>query len=150
MKSILLSFAFGFIGGAVLSYSQTAQHYEAKARKEQDAYSKALTEISQRADNYRSISEEYYADYQDAINRDPTIVTERVLVRANCPTNAAADTGRELGNGAEAERVELHAETVGSATAVTDQAERDVLSCRAALHSLQRKIKAHNELQGLW
>ena len=52
-----------------------------------------------------------------------------------------------LGNGAAIERVELHAETVGSATAVTDQAERDVLSCRAALHSLQRKIKAHNELQ---
>ena len=147
MKSILLSFAFGFIGGAVLSYSQTAQHYEAKARKEQDAYSKALTEISQRADNYRSISEEYYADYQDAINRDPTIVTERVLVRANCPTNAAADSGRGVGDAATVDRVELHPETVRSSAAVTDQAERDVLKCRTALHSLQRKIKTHNELQ---
>ena len=147
MKVSILALIFGFLGGAALSYSQTAQHYEAKARKEQAAYSKALAEVNQRADHYRSISEEYYADYQEAINREPTTVTERVFVRANCPTNATADSGQELGNGAETERVELHAETVGGATAVTDQAERDVQSCRAALHSLQRKIKTHNELQ---
>ncbi|NLY14587.1 MAG: hypothetical protein GXZ10_13350 [Gammaproteobacteria bacterium] len=147
MKTIFLALAFGFIGGAALSYSQTAHHYEAKASREQDAYVKALAEVNQRSDNYKTISEEYYADYQDAINREPTTVTERVFVRTSCPTNATADTGRELGNGATSERVELHAETVRSATAVTDQAERDVLSCRAALHSLQRKIQAHNELQ---
>ncbi len=147
MKTTLLALAFGFIGGAAISYSQTAQHYEAKARKEQVAYSKALTEVSQRADNYKSISEQYYADYQDAINRDPTIVTERVLVKGHCKADVTADSGRELGNGAAVERFELHAETVASAAEVTDQAERDVLSCRAALHSLQRKIQAHNELQ---
>ncbi len=133
--------------GAAVGWMNASDHYEAKARKEQAAYSKTLAEVNQRADHYRSISEEYYADYQDAINREPTIVTERVLVRAHCPTNAAADSGRELGNAAAVERVELHAETVRGAAEVTDQAERDVLSCRAALHSLQRKIKAHNELQ---
>ena len=147
MRSILLMFAFGFIGGAALSYSQTAHHYEAKVQKEHDAYVKELDEVNQRVDHYRSISEEYYADYQEAINREPTIVTERVLVRAHCKTDAAADSGRELGNAATVERVELHAETVRSATTVTDQAERDVLSCRAALHSLQRKIRLHNSLQ---
>ena len=147
MKTMLISFGIGAVMGAGLAYTNTADHYEEKASREQDAYSKTLAAVNQRADNYRSISEEYYADYQDAINREPTVVTERVLVRANCPTNAAADSGRGVGNGAEVERVELHTETVRSATAVTDQAERDVLSCRAALHSLQRKIKAHNELQ---
>lgn len=147
MKTTFLALAFGFIGGAALSYSQTANHYEAKARKEQAAYSKALTEVNQRVEHYQSISEEYYADYQDAINREPTVVSERVFVRSSCPANVTADSSGGMGNGAEAERVELHEETVGSATAVTDQAERDVLSCRAALHSLQRKIKAHNELQ---
>lgn len=147
MKISILALIFGFIGGAALSYSQTAKHYEAKARTEQDAYVKALDEVNQRADNYKSISEEYYADYEDAINRDPTVVTERVLVRAHCKTDAAADTGGVVGDAAAIERVELHAETVRSAARVTDQAERDVLSCRAALHSLQRKIKTHNELQ---
>lgn len=147
MKTVLISFGIGAVMGAGLAYTNTADHYEAKASREQAAYAKALTEVNQRADHYRSISEEYYADYQEAINREPTTVTERVYVRANCPANTTADSGRELGNGAEAERVELHAETVRSAAEVTDQAERDVLSCRAALHSLQRKIKAHNELQ---
>ena len=147
MKTIITTGLLCAAIGAAVGWMNAADHYEAKARKEQAAYVKALDEVNQRADNYKSISEEYYADYQEAINREPTVITNRVLVRANCPTNASADSSRELGNGAEAERVELHAETVRSAAAVTDQAERDVLSCRAALHSLQRKIKAHNELQ---
>lgn len=148
MRSILIAFSFGLIGGALLSYNLTAQHFEAKAQKEQVAHSKALAEVSQRVEHYQKISEGYYADYQSAINREPTVITNRVLVRAHCETDAAADSGRELGNAAAGEqRAELHAETVRRATAVTDQAERDVLSCRAALHSLQHKIKAHNELQ---
>ena len=32
MKTTFLALAFGFIGGAALSYSQTAKHYEAKAQ----------------------------------------------------------------------------------------------------------------------
>ena len=147
MKTIITTGLLCTAIGATVGWMNAADHYEAKARKEQDAYVEALEEVNQRADNYKSISEEYYADYQDAINREPTVVTERVFVRANCKTDATADTGGGVGNGAAIERVELHTETVGSATAVTDQAERDVLSCRAALHSLQRKIKAHNELQ---
>ena len=151
MKTMLISFGIGAVIGAGLAYTNAADHYEAKALKEQAAYAKTLAEVNQRADHYRSISEEYYEDYQDAINREPTTVTERVYVRAHCKADAAADSGGALGNGSPdvGRRVELHPETVRSATAVTDQAERDVLSCRAALHSLQRKIKAHNELQRL-
>ena len=147
MKTIITTGLLCAAIGAAIGWMNAADHYDAKARKEQAAHTKALLEIAERADHYKSISEEYYADYQDAINREPTIVTERVLVRAHCKTNAAADSGRELGNAATTERVELHAETVASASRVTDHAERDVLSCRAALHSLQRKIKVHNELQ---
>ena len=147
MKTIITTGLLCAAIGAAIGWVATSDHYEAKVRKEQAAYAKALEEVNQRADNYRSISEEHYADYQNAINREPTIVTERVLVRAHCKAYAAADTGGVVGDATATERVELHAETVGSATTVTDQAERDVLSCRSALHSLQRKIKAHNELQ---
>ena len=147
MKTIITTGLLGAVIGAAVGWMNAADHYEAKARKEQAAYYESVARVAERADHYKSISEEYYADYQDAINREPTVITNRVLVRAHCKTDAAADSGRELGNGAEVERVELHAETVRSATEVTDQAERDVLSCRAALHSLQRKIRAHNELQ---
>ena len=147
MKSLLTTALLCAAIGVAVGWTGAADHYKAKARKEQDAYAKALIEIADRSVHYKKISEEHYADYQDAINREPTVVTERVFVRANCPTDATADSGRELGNGATAERAELHPETVRGAAEVTDQAERDVLSCRAALHSLQRKIKAHNELQ---
>ena len=147
MKAVIVTGLMCAVIGAVIGWMNAADHYEAKALKEQAAYAKAMAEVNQRTEHYQTISKEYYADYQDAINREPTVVTERVLVRANCKTNAAADSSGGMGNGAESERVELHSETVRSATAVTDQAERDVLSCRAALHSLQRKIQAHNELQ---
>jgi|GEM_PF-4070519 len=147
MKAIIITGLLCAVTGFAIGWNKASELYESKAQKEQAAYSKALTEVNKRADNYKSISEQYYADYQDAINREPTIVRERVLVRAHCEANAAADSGRELGNGAAAGRAELHPEVVASATAVTDQAERDVLSCRAALHSLQSKIIKHNELQ---
>lgn len=147
MKTIITTGLLCAVIGAAVGWMNAVDHYEAKASKEQAAYSKTLAEVNQRAEHYQTISKEYYADYQDAINREPTVVTERVFVRANCPTNASADSSGEVGNAAAIERVELHSETVGSATAVTDQAERDVLSCRAALHSLQRKIIKHNELQ---
>ena len=147
MKTLLIAFAVGAVMGFWLAYTNTSDHYEAKARKERDAYYEAVDEVTKRLQHYKTISEEYYADYQDAINREPTIVTERVFVKGHCKADAAADSGGELGNAAAVERFELHEETVASATRVTDQAERDVLSCRAALHSLQRKIKTHNELQ---
>ena len=147
MKTIITTGLLCAAIGAAVGWMNAADHYEAKARKEKDAYYEAVDEVTKRADQYKAISEEYYADYQDAISREPTIVTERVLVRAHCKTDAATNPSGELGNAAAVERVELHAETVASATRVTNQAERDVLSCRAALHSLQRKITLHNELQ---
>lgn len=147
MKTIITTGAICAVIGAAAGWMNASDYYEVKARKEQDAYHDAVDKVVERADHYKTISEEYYADYQDAINREPTVVTERLYVKGHCKTDATTNPSGELGNGAAVERVELHAETVASATAVTDQAERDVLSCRSALHSLQRKIKTHNELQ---
>lgn len=147
MKDLLFTGAMCAVIGATAGWMSASNHYEAKKLKELAAYVKALEESNQRVAHYQSISEEYYADYQDAINREPTVVTERVFVRAHCKADASANSSRELGNAEANERVELHAETVRSATAVTDLAERDVLTCRAALHSLQDKIQSHNELQ---
>ena len=147
MKTLLVTGALCAAIGVTVGWINASNHYKAKELKEQAAYAKALAEVNNRVEHYQKISEAYYADYQDAIGREPTIVRERVLVRADCKTNAAADSGRKLGDGAAEQRAELHREVVASATAVTDQAERDVLSCRAALHSLQHKITKHNELQ---
>lgn len=147
MKTLLVTGALCAAIGVTVGWINASNHYKAKALKEQAAYAKALAEVNQRAEHYQTISEQYHADYQSAINREPTIVRERLYVRADCKTNAAADSSGGMGDAAAGQRAELHREVVASATAVTDQAERDVLSCRAALHSLQHKIKAHNELQ---
>lgn len=147
MKTIITTGLLCAAIGAVIGWMNAADHYEAKARKEQDAYYEAVGAVAKRADHYKTISEEYYADYQNAINREPTVVTERVFVKGHCKADATADSSGSVGSGKAVERFELHAEAVRGATAVTDQAERDVLKCRAALHSLQRKIKTHNELQ---
>lgn len=147
MKTIITTGLLCAVIGAAIGWMNAADHYEAKSRKEKDAYYEAVDEVTKRLQHYKTISEEYYADYQDAINREPVTVTKRVLVKGHCKADAAADSGGELGSGKAVERFELHEETVASATRVTDQAERDVLKCRAALHSLQRKIKTHNELQ---
>lgn len=147
MKTIVTTGLICAAIGAAVGWTNAAGHYEAKVRKEREAYYEAVGQVAKRADHYKTISEGYYADYQNAINREPVTVTERVFVKGHCKADAAADSGGELGNAGAEQRFELHAETVASATAVTEQAERDVLKCRAALHSLQRKIRAHNELQ---
>lgn len=147
MKTIITTGLLCVAIGAGAGWMNAANHYEAKSRKEREAYYEAVDEVTKRLQHYKTISEEHYANYQEAINREPVTITERVLVKGHCKADAAADSGGKLGNGAAVERFELHAETVASATKVTAQAERDVLKCRAALHSLQRKIKTHNELQ---
>lgn len=71
VKAILITGAICAVIDAATGWMNAVDHYEAKASREHDAYVKALDEVNQRADDYKSISEEYYADYQEAINREP-------------------------------------------------------------------------------
>ena len=136
--------------GAVSSWWATDSHYTNKMLGERiaqhEAYAAQLAAQSKRTEHYKSISEKYYADYENAINSEPTVVTERVFVRASCPASASTNNSGGLGDAGptKEQRAELHQDVVRGATAVTDQADRDVLTCRAALRSLQEKIEAHN------
>ena len=79
MKTAVLAIAFGFIGGAALSYSQTAQHYEAKARKLVEATAKAE---QVRADKSKEITDELYEKWRNAIaTPEPVTVVERLYVK---------------------------------------------------------------------
>lgn len=99
------------------------------AQKDHDA--KAL--------EYAKTSAIYYDKYQEALATEPVVITERVYVRATCPT---PDNGGGLGEGRGAEaRAELHSGTVNRAAKVTTKAENEVKACRAALKSLLRKIE---------
>lgn len=98
-----------------------------------------------RVKQYAATSKIYYEQFIEAdnfANLDTRI--ERVYVKANCSAvPAAADSSRELGNGA-SERAELHPEIVARIAAITNQAQADLLKCSARLHSLQDKIRTNN------
>ncbi len=102
MKTMLISFGIGAVMGAGLAYTNTADHYEEKARALRDA----TTQAEQvRADAIHTLSSKYYAIYQDAVSREPTTVVERVFVKANCPVRSASDAG--VGDERNATQVEL-------------------------------------------
>lgn len=138
MKSILLSFAFGFIGGAALTYSQTAQHYEAKARKLVEETEKA-EQI--RTDKSKEQVDELYEKWRDAIvTPEPVTVVERLYVKAKCPVQA--DTGAELDHGADGDRVELAERTVRSIERVAIKHEQNYKKCAAQLAGAQALLSA--------
>ncbi len=66
MKALIVTGALCAATGTAIGWIIASDHYEAKASREQDAYVNALAEVNQRVDHYQSISEEYYADYQEA------------------------------------------------------------------------------------
>ena len=91
MKTIALALAFGFIGGAALSYSQTAKHYEAKARKLLEDTEKAE---QLRAEKSKDQVDELYEKWRDAIViPEPVTVVERLYVKAKCPVQADTSAG---------------------------------------------------------
>ena len=133
MKTILLSFAFGFIGGAALSYSQTAQHYEAKAQE----LVKATEKSEQlRVEKSKEQVDELYEKWRDAIViPEPVTVVERVLIRAKCPVQA--DPSARLDHGADDARVELAERTVRSVERVAIKHEQNYKKCAAQLAGAQ-------------
>lgn len=101
-------------------------------------------DAKKKAKEYEEISIENYKKYQEAVNRPPTVVTDRVLVKASCSPSLPTDTGGGVGDGGREGYAELHRETIARITAVTDEAESRIGACSAKLNSLQEKIKSFN------
>lgn len=147
----MIRYAVVLASGLLVGWWATDAHYTKKIMRERisqhEAYAAQLKKQTERAEHYKSISEQYYADYQDAINSEPVVVTKRLYVQAKCPVPTTATPSGELGDATEYVSAELHTETVRRITAVTHRAEQDVKQCRAQLHSLQDKIRTHNKAQ---
>ena len=136
MKTMLISFGVGAVMGAGLAYTNTADHYEEKARMLRDATAQAE---ANRADAIHTLSSKYYAIYQDAVNREPATVVERVFVKANCPVRAASDA--RVDDERDAAHVELTPEASRSVSEVEDWAERMYGECAAQLKFHQESRK---------
>lgn len=140
MKTILIALAFGFIGGAALSYSQTAQHYEKKERKLVEATAKAE---KIRADKSKEQVDELYEKYKNALTVEPVVVervvTKRLYIKADC--DVQADRAGQVDNGQAKGIVRLGEEADRSVKQVIREAEADyaavknkLLACIAKTH----------------
>ena len=124
MKTIALALAFGFIGGAALSYSQTAKHYEAKARELVE--STAMAEQI-RADKSKDKVDELYEKYKNALTVEPVVVervvTKRLYIKADCDVQASS--AGQVDNGQAKGIVRLGAEADRSVKQVIRETEAD-------------------------
>lgn len=132
MKTIALALAFGFIGGAALSYSQTAQHYEAKAQELVKATEKAE---QLRADKSKEQVDELYEKWRDALNVEPVtverVVTKRLYIKADCDVQTSG--AGQMDNGSTEGIVRLGAEADRSVKQVIRETEADYAAVKNQL-----------------
>ena len=133
MKTMLISFGIGAVMGAGLAYTNTADHYEDKARALRDATAQAE---QVRADKSKEQVDELYEKWRDAIViPEPVTVVERVFIRAKCPVQA--DTSAGVDHGADDNRVELTERTVRGIERVAIKHEQNYKKCAAQLAGAQ-------------
>ena len=135
MKTIITTGLICTAIGASLGWMNAADHYTTKQLKQEAAQHAAETK---RNEAVAKLSTEYYQLYQDAINREPVTVTERVFVKASCPMRA--DQTRSLDDATDAARAELARTTVQSINRVAHWAEREYGKCAAQLAALQEVV----------
>ena len=137
MKTMIISFSIGAVMGAGLAYTNTADHYEDKARALRDATAKAE---QLRADKSKEQVDELYEKWRDAIViPEPVTVVERLYVKAKCPVQT--DTGAKLDHGADDARVELAERTVRSIERVAIKHEQNYKKCAAQLAGAQALLR---------
>ena len=135
MKTIITTGLFCAAIGAATGWWLTDDHHVGKQLKREAAQNAAETK---RNDAIAQLSVEYYQLYQDAINREPVTVTERVFVKASCPVRT--DQAGGVDDAADAARVELARSTIQSVDRVAHWAEREYGKCAAQLAALQGVI----------
>lgn len=137
MKTMLITFAFGAVIGAGLAYTNTADHYEDKARALREATAKAE---QVRADKTKEVTDALFEKWKSAVVvPEPVVMVERVFVKA--AASVCPDQSREMDNGPNGVRVELESGTVRSLDAVADKHERLYKRCATQLKAAQALLK---------
>ncbi|HRN97591.1 MAG TPA: hypothetical protein PLZ58_04055 [Candidatus Saccharibacteria bacterium] len=99
---MLISFGIGAVMGAGLAYTNTADHYEEKARALRDDTAKAE---QLRADKSKEKVDELYDKYKNALTVEPVtverVVTKRLYIKADCDVQTSSagqvDNGQAKG-----------------------------------------------------
>ena len=132
MKTMLISFGIGAVMGAGLAYTNTADHYEAKARALRDDTAKAE---KMRADKSKDKVDELYDKYKNALTVEPVVVervvTKRLYITADCDVQASG--AGQVDNGQAKGIVRLGAEADRSVKQVIREAEADYAAVKNQL-----------------
>lgn len=140
MKTMLISFAVGAVMGAGLAYTNTADHYEDKARSLRDATVQAE---QLRADKSKEQVDELYDKYKNALTVEPVtverVVTKRLYIKADC--DVQADRAGQMDNGQAKGIVRLGEEADRSVKQVIREAEADYAAVKNQLLACVAKSK---------
>lgn len=132
MKTMIISFGIGAVMGAGLAYMNTADHYEAKARKLVEATAKAE---QLRADKSKEQVDELYDKYKNALTVEPVVVervvTKRLYIKADCDVQTSS--AGQVDNGQAKGIVRLGAEADRSVKQVIREAEADYAAVKNQL-----------------
>lgn len=131
MRSIIALLVVGALAGA---FTLNKHHTDKQAKLE----SEYRAAIIHRDKITNRLSDEYYKLSKEADDRAPTIVPERVFVRAksNCVRTA---TNPSMGDGGDAARVELDQRVVRGIAEVGDRHKKAYEKCSAALRFHQER-----------
>ena len=135
MKVFVLAAIFGFIGGAALSYSQTAKHYEAKANelvKEQEKAEESRLRIN------KDVVDKLYEKYNEAITAEPVVIDRIVRVKANCPVQT--DRSGTLDDARTPIEVELAGGVIRGVEQVAYKHKKKYETCALQLRATQAKL----------
>lgn len=135
MKAIIVALLFGFIGGAAISYSQTAKHYETKANE--------LVKAVEEAEDRRllinkDVVDKLYDKYYETITAEPVVIDRIVRVKATCPVQT--DRSGTMDNAGTPIEVELARGVVRGVEQVAYKHKKKYETCALQLRAAQAKL----------
>ena len=139
MRVIITTGLFCAAIGAVGGWWLTDDHHVAKQLKLEATQHAAETK---RNEAIAQLSVEYYQLYQDAISKPPTVITERVLVKATCPVRATDSAG--VDDGAPAGTAELDRGLVQDLAKLGDEKEKIYAKCYNIVNAFQGIIQKNS------
>lgn len=137
MKTILLTFAFGAVMGAGLAYTNTADHYEDKARELREATAKAE---QVRADKAQGEVDELFEKWKSAVVV-PEPVTVTRIVRVKAAASVCHDQGREMDHDRNAYRITIDSGVIREVERVALKHESLYKQCATQLRAAQALLK---------
>lgn len=144
IRLTLIATALALVLGLFFGYQLGIKKRDKLLIELQNSHLEVYEKERKKTNDYKAIAEKNYQDYLAASNREPDVIERSVYVKATCPTLPTAGSG-SVGDATDNQRARLHKEVIRSIARVTNQAEIDVLKCKAQLTSLQDKITSFNK-----